>query len=147
MMQGAHRTAPSRRNTLVDGATLMVQISAGWTFDVDRGPDWVFVKLQEDDSVSTPQPPLAETLWEVLQRHFAHRLVVELDGVHLLRSYVLGQLLLLHKQIQGQGGIMRVCGLSEANERVLRSMRLEGRLPNYHDRTEAVLGHRPKQPR
>jgi anti-anti-sigma factor len=125
----------------------MVQITDGWSFDVDRGPDWVFVKLREDDRAATPQPPLAETLLEVLQRHFAHRLVVELDGIHLLRSHVLGQLLLLHKQVQTQGGIMRLCGLSEDNQRVLHAMRLDGRLPNYHDRAEAVLGHRPKQPR
>ena len=125
----------------------MVQIAAGWSFEVDRGPDWVFVKLREDDEVSTPQPPLAETLYEVLHRHFAHRLVVELDGVMTLRSYVLGQLVLLHKRVHTEGGIMRLCGLSDQNQRVLRAMRLDGRLPSFQDRAEAVLGHRPKQPR
>jgi anti-anti-sigma factor len=146
MMNVRIRTAPARR-ILVDGATLMVPIAAGWSFDVDRGPDWVFVKLHEDDS-STPQPPLADKLLEVLQRHFAHRLVVELDEITLLRSFVLGQLLLLHKQVQTQGGIMRLCGLSEQNQQVLHAMRLDGRLPNYQDRAEAVLGrHWPKQPR
>ncbi|MBI3464012.1 MAG: STAS domain-containing protein [Planctomycetes bacterium] len=126
----------------------MVQIAAGWSFDVDRGPDWVFVKLHEDDSTSMPQPPLADTLLEVLRRHFAHRLVLELDEITLLRSFVLGQLLMLQKEVQTQGGIMRLCGLSEENQRVLHAMRLDGRLPNYQDRVEAVLGrHWPKQPR
>src|SRR5688572_25684276 len=115
------------RRISVDGATPMVQIASGWSFDVDRGPDWVFVRLREDGASSTPQPPLADTLLEVLKRHFAHRLVVEMDEVTLLRSFVLGQLLQVHKQVQTQGGIMRLCGLSESNQQVLQAMRLDGR--------------------
>ena len=122
----------------------MVQIASGWSFDVDRGPDWVFVRLKEDGTTSTPQPPLADTLLEVLKRHFAHRLVVEMDEVTLLRSFVLGQLLQVHKQVQTEGGIMRLCGLSETNQQVLQAMRLDGRLPNYADRVEAVRGSRPR---
>jgi anti-anti-sigma factor len=133
------------RRISVDGATPMVKIASGWSFDIDRGPDWIFVKLKDDGSTS--QPPLADTLLEVLKRHFAHRMVIEMDEVTLLRSFVLGQLLQVHKQVQTEGGIVRLCGLSESNQQVLQAMRLDGRLPNYADRGEAVRGSSRPKPR
>ena len=73
--------------------------------------------------------------------------MLELDEVELLHSYLVGQLVLLHKRISTHGGVMRVCGLSPGNQQVLHLCRLEGRFPHYEDREHAVLGQRPQQPR
>ena len=114
---------------------------------VDRGPDWLFVRLQRPDLNAADAPPLAAALWELLERHLTHRLVLEMDEVEYLYSDMVGQLVQLHKRLHNAGGVLRICGLSPANQEVLRSLRLDGRLPNYCDREEAVMGFRPPQPR
>jgi anti-anti-sigma regulatory factor len=124
----------------------MVEIAPGWVADVDRGPDWLFVKLRGPDVLAGEGASLAEALWSMLAEHFIYRLVLELDDVEL-RSQLLGQLVALHKRIHNQGGLMRLCGLSDINQQVLRAGRLETRFPNYRNREEAVHGHRPVQPR
>lgn len=127
----------------------MHPIAPGWDLDVERGPDWLFVRLCPPDGLPFGEtPPLAEAVWELLQQQFAHRLVVELDNVHLLSSYLIGQLVLLHKRVCACGGIMRLSGVSDASRMALRACRLDGQLPMYADRTEAVMGgYRPTQPR
>jgi hypothetical protein len=54
---------------------------------------------------------------------------------------------LLSKRINTHGGMLRLCGLSPANQEVVRICRLDGCLPNYGTRGDAVMGHRPLQPR
>lgn len=119
----------------------------GSLFDVDRGPDWVFVRLTGADSDWTESPPVAESIWNVLDQSFTYRVVVELDRVTLLRSYVLGQLVLLARRVHAHGGVLRICGLTPHNQEMLRISRLEELLPGYRDRGEAVMCSRPKQPR
>jgi anti-anti-sigma factor len=126
----------------------MVCIARGWELDVERGPDWLLVRprLLSDEAESAP--PLAEQIWGLLEQHMTHRLVLELDGLNFLGSYLVGQLVWLHKRICTHGGLMRICGLSPANQEVLHICRLDGRFPQYHDRTEAIMGdYRPGQPR
>lgn len=127
----------------------MLQLAPGWDLTVERGPDWLFVRVRPPVRLSfCDTPPLAESVWELLQQQFSHRVVVELDDVHLLSSYLIGQLILLHKRVSGVGGIMRLSGVSEENRMALRMCRLDDRLPTYTDRTEAVMGgFRPRQPR
>ncbi|HZZ74173.1 MAG TPA: hypothetical protein VFE24_18200 [Pirellulales bacterium] len=76
-----------------------------------------------------------------------YRVVLELDEVALIHSYLLGQLVLLSKRAINHGGILRLCGLSPENQNVLHTCRLYLGLPNYQDRGDAVRGHRPIQPR
>jgi len=59
----------------------MVQIAEGWELDVDRGPDWLFVRPRNVGPQATDTPPLAEQIWSLLQQHFTDRLVLELDQV------------------------------------------------------------------
>lgn len=127
----------------------MIEITPGWALHVERGPEWLFIRVEAPPHHDFDTPPLAEALWAQLQSHFTYRVVVELQDVPLLDSYLVGQLVLLHKRIHAHGGVLRVCGLSEHNQRVLRDCQLGGRLPHYCSREEAIWGtlHRPMQPR
>ena len=124
----------------------MVQAVRGCDLDIERGPDWLFIRPR-GASLPGHESELAEQVWTLLEQCMTHRLVLELDDVGLLVSNLVGQLVLLQKRICGQGGLMRLCGLSPANQRVLSTCRLGGYLPQYHDRTEAVMGERPTKPR
>lgn len=118
----------------------MLQMAPGWNLDVERGPDWLFVRLRCLSENIWDAPPLAETLWSLLEQHFTYRLVLECDEVQWLHTTLLGQLVLLHKRLAMHGGTLRLCGLTPANREVLRSCRLDSRLPTFADRAEAVLG-------
>lgn len=121
----------------------MVLIAQGWNLDVERGPDWLFVRPLCDLEHSELQPPLAEQVWTLLEQNFTHRLVLELEEIPLLHSYLIGQLIWLHKRVTSHGGVMRLSGLSTRNREILRQCQLEGRLPNFGNRCEAVLTAQP----
>lgn len=124
----------------------MVEIASGWVACVDRGPDWLFVKLHNAEQITAESIPLADNLWQMLREHFVGRLVLELDEVDF-RSHLLAQLLALHRRIDHHGGVLRLCGVSDENQQVLRASRLDGRFPQFRSREEAVYGHRPTRPR
>lgn len=117
-----------------------------WTTDVERGPDWLFLRVHAPPK-QAGDADLADTVWNTMQQHFAKRVVLEMNDLKLLHSRLIGQLVLLHKRICTNGGTMRVCGLSDASQAALRATRLDSQLPCYRDRTEAVMGSRPTQPR
>ncbi len=118
-----------------------------WQLDVERGPDWLFVKVRVPKDFRGEDPPLAELVWDQLCQHFVYRLALELDDVPLMHSFLLGQLVLLQKKILEHDGVMRVCGLSPMNQRVLEMHGLGHEMPNYYNRNEALMASRPTQPR
>lgn len=117
----------------------MNAVAPGWDLDVQRGPDWLLVKIKSQDG-ATAEPPLADGLWGLLERHFTYRVVLELDQVDVLNSYLIGQLVRLYRLICDHDGVMRLCGLSPHNLDVLRTCRLDDRFMSYRDREEAVMG-------
>ncbi len=125
----------------------MIELETGWTLSVERGPDWLFVKLYCDDETVQDVPPLAERIWEIYQQHFVHRLVLECEGVKRLHSRLLAELIALHRRVKRQGGVMRVSGLSPLNQDVLHAAHLDNYLHSYATRADAVLAGRPQQPR
>lgn len=125
----------------------MTERTTGWNLEVDRGPNWLFVKLRQPNrTVAGDEVPLADELWNLLQQHFTSRIVLELDEVDRLQSSLMGQLVSLNKRVSTQGGMLRLCGLNQANSDALKASRLDHCLPVFHDRQEAV-GMRPRQPR
>ena len=82
----------------------MLAVAPGWELDVERGPDWLLVKIRSLDGSST-DPPLAEGVWEQLERHFTYRVVLELDQVKVLNSHLIGQLVRLYRLIRERDGI------------------------------------------
>ncbi len=125
----------------------MLAIAPGWELAVERGPDWLLVRILKAPE-APDAPPLADEVWEQLCRHFTYRLVLELNQISLLNSHLIGQLVQLYKRIREHEGIMRVCGLSAYNRQVLHTCNLESHFPDYQDREEALMGTRhPRQPR
>ncbi len=125
----------------------MPSLTSSWRLNLDRGPNWLIVRLSPESGEGCDESKLAEQIAELLEQHFTDRIVLELDEVELLTSLLLGQLLKLHQRVDARGGLMRLCGVSPANRTVLHTSRLDRRLPAFTDRFEAVQGHRPTQPR
>lgn len=126
----------------------MVEIAPGWHLDVEQSPDWLFVKVKTTRQEAWGTPPLAEQLWELLQQYAVCQLVLELEQLELLHSYLVGQLVLLYKRICAHGGALRLSGLSPRNQEVLRVSRLGDSFPPYRNREEAMQGsYHPRQPR
>jgi len=125
----------------------MQELTAGWSLDVDRGPGWVFVTIHGPRNCEVEGVPIAAEIWSVLDSSMTYRVVVEMQHVPLLRSYLIGQLVLLNKRVATHGGTMRLAGMSNANQSALAACRLDTIFPQYHDRDEAMHGHCPLQPR
>ena len=70
----------------------MLATVPGWELDVERGPDWLLVKVKGPANGAPSTPSLAECLWSLCERHFTYRLVLELDQVEVLTSHLIGQL-------------------------------------------------------
>jgi len=125
----------------------MLQLAPGWTMVVERGPDWLFVRLAGPGSDNLEESVLLETLWSLLEQHFTYRLVLELNDIPLLGRETVDQLLLLQDKVDSQDGLLRMCGLSDENFETLCASRAEVHFPRYHNREEAVMGYQPNRPR
>jgi anti-anti-sigma regulatory factor len=134
----------------------MVQIAHGWELDIDRGPDWLFVRPHSllprfaapaEGAEDADMPDLADDIWLLVEQNFARRLVLELDDIGPLDSFLVGQLVRLYKRFCSHGRVMRISGLSGANQKVLDECQLSGALPCYDSRGDAVKAARPMQPR
>jgi anti-anti-sigma factor len=126
---------------------MLLELAPEWSMDIDRGPDWLFIRLCPPAEGGMSEVPLAAGILEKLDLAFCNRVVLEMDDITFLRSWMVGELVRLHKRLTTRGGMMRICGLSETNRDVLRICRLDDRFPPYRNRTDAVMGHRPPQPR
>jgi anti-anti-sigma regulatory factor len=122
----------------------MKAFTNGWCADVERGPDWLMVRLHAPDARPGDGAGLADDLWSLLRGHLVRRMVLELDEIDCLRSSLVGQLVSLQDRVNSDGGMLRVCGLSDQNRQVLRACRLDGRFPNYQDRRDAIMA--PRRP-
>lgn len=131
----------------------MLQLAPGWTMAVERGPDWLFVRLSGSDSADLQdsgdlqETMLSDVLWSQLEQHLTYRLVLELQDVPLLCRETIDQLLLLQGKIDAQGGLLKVCGLSDENFEALNAQQSQARFPRYCNREEAVMGYPPNRPR
>lgn len=125
----------------------MLELARGWQATIDRGPDWLFIRLNCSDASQAATESLASEIWTTMQQHFIYRVVLEMDQVQYLTSALIGQLVQLHKRVHNQGGVLRLCGLNDAGQDSLRISRLDSRFPAYRSREEAVMGFRPLQPR
>ncbi|WP_254510925.1 STAS domain-containing protein [Anatilimnocola floriformis] len=123
---------------------MVVDLIPGWTLEMDRGPDWLFIRPVPPKDKLGVEVELAEAIWERMEQQFCHRVVIEMDQVPMLRSWLVGQLALLHKRVTSRDGLMRMCGVSDSNHEVLKTVRLDDRFPQYADRGAAVMGYRPK---
>ena len=112
--------------------------------EVDRGPDWLFVRLHSD---SFDVDTIADRLWKILNKHFIYRLVLEMEDIDFLPSRMMGQLVMLQKRVMQHDGALRLCGMSPECEEALHICRLDKVLPNFHCREDAVHGFTQAKPR
>jgi anti-anti-sigma regulatory factor len=118
-----------------------IHVVDGLQMRVDRGPNWLFVKLRPRDIATYQAPPkMADELWSISSRHFIYRLVLEMDEFESLPHGMMGQLVLLQERLAQCGGALRICGLSPECEEVLHECHLESALPNHATRVAAVKG-------
>lgn len=124
----------------------MLAIAPGWELKVDRGPDGLWVSISgpaaENPAESSGNPPLAEQLWSLLERHFVHRLVLELENVEVLDERLMEQLLVLNRRIREHGGMMRLCGLSPENQDLLKAYGAHHGFAVYDSLEDAVMGEK-----
>ena len=126
----------------------MLAITAGYEFDVDRGPDWLWVRVRSLETGSDRLGSLAEHLTELVQKHFIYRVVLDLHGMPELSSQFIGELVQLDQCILKHGGVLRICGLSSEGRSMLELCGLDDLYLAYETREEAILGkcapHKPK---
>ena len=84
----------------------MLDTATGLRLDVERGPDWIFVRVNPPVGSWDEVPPLAEAVWAVLEQSFTYRVVLELDQLPLLRSCLIGQLVMLAKRVHSHDGLL-----------------------------------------
>jgi anti-anti-sigma factor len=126
---------------------MLLELAPEWSLEIDRGPDWLFIRPSPSNQNDGGEAPLAEMVWKKLEQCFCYRVVLELDNVDYLRSWMIGELVRLHKRVVTHGGMLRLCGVSKNGETVLRICQLSDRFPAYRNRNDAVMGYRPQQPR
>ena len=124
----------------------MLVTAEGCDLDIDRGPDWLFVRIRNFDADAPESSHLADRIWALLEKHLTYRLVLELDDIEVLPSLLIAQMERLHGRIREHDGVIRLSGLSAHSRKLLHRRHLEGRLPAYGDRIEALMGM-PGQPR
>jgi hypothetical protein len=125
----------------------MLCMAPGCELEVERGPDWLLVRVQNLEFLES-ETPFCEHLWGLLQQHFTYRLVLELDDIEVLTSHLIGQLIQLHRRIEEHDGVLRLCGLSPQNRAAMCAAHLDELLTSYNDRREALLGRPcPSKPR
>ncbi len=119
----------------------MIELKEGWQLHLDTSPDWLFFHVTAPAHRAMGEPAIAETVAREATSAGIRRVVMDFDEKVMLFSYLVGQLVALHKRLHLEGGAFRVCGLSHENADVLRVLHLSDRLPNYRDRGAAVMGH------
>ena len=71
---------------------MLLELAPEWTMEIDRGPDWLFIRPQPPHHGDTTEIPLAEMIWQKLEQSFCYRVVLELDDIEFLRSWMIGEL-------------------------------------------------------
>jgi len=116
-----------------------VHVGDGLEMEVDRGPNWLIVKLRCDERIDGATQ-IVDELWSIASRHFIYRLVLELEELESLPSGFMSQLVMLQERLAQCDGALRICGLSPECEEALLNCQLESALPNHATLEEAVMG-------
>lgn len=109
--------------------------------DIERGPNWLFVRLhplQADIDCAMHAREWAEELLAICERHFTYRLVVEMDEVESLSEEMQQELATLSSQLHHHQGALRLCNMNEACQQRLHPPH-DIVLRNHLTRRDAVL--------
>ncbi|TWT85829.1 hypothetical protein Pla123a_06360 [Posidoniimonas polymericola] len=106
---------------------------------IDRGPNWLFVRLPDLKSDAATDH-LVDEMWEICSRHFTYRLVVELDDLKKMPKPLTAQLDELRDKLHAQGGSLRLCGANSDCEQTLSGAHFAMPLRSHASRSAAVQG-------
>ena len=127
---------------------MKVVLAPGWKTELDRGPDWLFVRLYGPYGDEADATGMAESLAMLLRQEFKRRMVLELDELEDMPPDFVEELMLLRETLDQQGGVLRLCGVTPEHQQMLGENDFAGHLNSFRDREEAVLGfYRPSKPR
>ena len=127
---------------------MKVDLAPGWTTELNRGPNWLFVRLYGPDGEQADATGIAESLSMLMKQELVQRLVLELDQLEQMPAEFVRELVELHEQLDQRGGIVRLCGVSDVHQDILRDNQIDHWFPQFGDREQAVKGSfRPSQPR
>jgi hypothetical protein len=139
---------PLTRQFVQEVRRMLVDLAPGWKTHLDRGPDWLIVKLYGPDGDKADATGLAECLHAMMRQEFKERLLLELDEIRGMPGDFVRELCLLHEELESRGAILRLCGMSAEDESRLCERDASVRFAHYHDREEAITGFfRPGKPR
>jgi len=112
-------------------------VRRGWDLAVERGPDWLFVRLEDAPAARSDGLKLTEAVWDMIREHHASRVVLELDRVEAVDDQLLDAISEIGTRVRREGGLIRTCGLSQANRDRLEGAAAGG-VPHFGTRSEAV---------
>ena len=126
----------------------MLATTAGCEFDVERGPDSLWIRIRGIEPGSAHPSEIAEELLELADKHFIYRIVLDLHHVAKLEEDLIGHLEKVQQHVQGHDGFLRLCGLSAGNRKALQRFGLDDLCLAYDTREEAMFGGSdPRLPR
>jgi|YNPMSStandDraft_1061717.scaffolds.fasta_scaffold00866_7 anti-anti-sigma factor len=125
----------------------MTTLSLGWDLDVTQGEGWLIIRPRPHGPQTTELVPLSDEILKLLEWCWVNRVILVLDGLDLLTSFVVGQLIKLHRHLENNGGILRLCGVNSRHRQVLERLGMAECLPIYDDVRDAVMGGFPCKPR
>ena len=127
---------------------MKVDLAPGWKTELDRGPDWLFVRLYGPNGEEADATGMAESLCMMMQQELKGRLLLELEHLYDMPQDFVDELVLLRAELERQGGVLRLCGMAIEHEAVLQQNDPTLHHTHYRDREEAILGfYRPGKPR
>lgn len=110
-----------------------------WPMRIERGPDWLFVRLESPaEAPPAAEAQLAEGIWEALRENHAHRVLLELDEAGPIDDCLIEAIAQLGRRVRAEGGMIRLCGLSQPDLRTLRARGATPDIAHFGSRAEAV---------
>ena len=122
----------------------MSKVQESKEMEVVRGPDWLIVRVRLEPHEADR---FAERIWELVEKHFVYRLVLEMDDIEFMPSVLMGQLVMLQKRLLQHEGSLRLSGLNANCEEALHFCRLDHTLAHFDSRAEAIHGSDSTKPR
>jgi len=116
---------------------LATDTGRSWELAAERGPDWLFVRVESSSPEAANREDLADAIWAMIREHHANRVVLELHQIDAIDEPLIGAIAEIGTRVRREGGLIRACGLSQLNLERLEKTTSSG-VPHFGTRSEAV---------